>query len=426
MFGILRPCARHSCPRLHRAWRAHLCGLCLTLRDRHGQLARAATNYDGLVLSVLTEAQRPESTTRRVAGPCPLRGFRRAEVVSSQSEGARLAAATSLALASGKIRDHAADGDGAAGRRVSGAPLRLVAGSWTAAAGRGAGSIGFDTSVLDSVPERQAELEGTPGLSLLDLTEPTETAVAAAFAHTAVLARAPHNAGALREAGRFFGRIAHLLDAVEDLEEDLARGAYNPLVATGTPLSEARRLCDDALHGLRLAVADLDLEERHLAEALLLDEVRRAIARTFGHRTAPASVSAPNPLLAVLAGILTFFTCGLYRPPWSRLRNESWDNRCYADNCDGCCDCANCCRCCGSGHSSGHSSGGGADSGSGGGSPGDFGGGEMTADGGDFGGGSGGDFGGGDMSADVGADVGADGGCCDSCCCDCDCGCGCD
>nr|WP_285708444.1 DUF5685 family protein [Microtetraspora sp. NBRC 16547] len=396
MFGILRPCARHSCPRLHQAWRAHLCGMCLTLRDRHGQLARAATNYDGLVLSVLTEAQRPESTARRVAGPCPLRGFRRAEVVSSRAEGARLAAAVSLALASGKIRDHAADGDGTAGRRFAGAPLRLIAGSWTAAAGRGGGALGFDTSGLVSVPERQAERERTPGLSLLDLTEPTETAVAAAFAHTATLARTPHNAEALREAGRLFGRIAHLLDAVEDLDDDVARGAFNPLAATGTTLSEARRLCDDALHGLRLAVADLDLEERHLAEALLVDETRRAIARTFGHRALDPHTghptpehragAAPDPVRGALAGMLTFLTCGLYRPSWSRLRDESWDDRCYAgrcdgcDGCDGCCDCADCCgRCCGSGHGSGGGSG-----------------------------------------------AGEGGGCCDDCCCDCDCGCGCD
>jgi hypothetical protein len=38
---------------------AHLCGLCLTLRDLRGQNARFVTNYDGLLVSVLTEAQSP-------------------------------------------------------------------------------------------------------------------------------------------------------------------------------------------------------------------------------------------------------------------------------------------------------------------------------------------------------------------------------
>ena len=59
MFGMLRPCRNRLSPQLRTAWMAHLCGLCLALRDRHGHLARLVTNYDGLVLSALVEAQRP-------------------------------------------------------------------------------------------------------------------------------------------------------------------------------------------------------------------------------------------------------------------------------------------------------------------------------------------------------------------------------
>ncbi|WP_460365872.1 DUF5685 family protein, partial [Actinocorallia lasiicapitis] len=70
---------------------AHLCGMCLTLRDEHGQKARLVTNYDGLIVSVLTEAQSAEVSPRRGAGACALRGFKKADVVTAQAEGARLA-----------------------------------------------------------------------------------------------------------------------------------------------------------------------------------------------------------------------------------------------------------------------------------------------------------------------------------------------
>lgn len=102
MFGIVRPC-RHRLPEtLRTSWLAHLCGLCLALRDDHGQLARAATNDDGLIISVLVEAQtgtgadgsggtRRAAVSRRTAGPCPLRAMRTAPV--AMGEGARLAAA---------------------------------------------------------------------------------------------------------------------------------------------------------------------------------------------------------------------------------------------------------------------------------------------------------------------------------------------
>ncbi|MBP2705828.1 hypothetical protein JOL79_18610 [Microbispora sp. RL4-1S] len=362
MFGILQPCARHSCPSLHDAWRAHLCGLCLTLRDRHGQAARAATNYDGLILSVLTEAQIPGGAGRRKAGPCALRGFRSARVVPSGAAGARLAAVVSLSLAAGKIRDHAADRDGLAARPLSGAPLRGLAASWAAAARDGARAIGFDGAVLTEAADRQAALEAAPGRALLQLTEPTEEAVAAAFAHTAVLAGRPGNAESLREAGRHFGRIAHLLDAVEDLAADRARGAFNPLDATGTPVEEARLLCERSVHGLALAVRDLDLEDPHLVEALLRDETRRAVDRvpfTPGPPPGdfPDEVPGPGVTRKVVAGGATFLTCGLYRPPWSAQRHRPWHERCCLNDCDCSCDCADCCDCCRCSHGHGHGGG---------------------------------------------------------------------
>jgi hypothetical protein len=95
---------------------SHLCGLCLTLRDLHGHAARAVTNVDGLLVSVLVEAQAPRAARRRRAGPCALRAMRPATVMAADDPGARLAAAVSLVLAAGKTRDHVEDGDGMFGR----------------------------------------------------------------------------------------------------------------------------------------------------------------------------------------------------------------------------------------------------------------------------------------------------------------------
>ncbi|MEU3727114.1 DUF5685 family protein, partial [Streptomyces sp. NPDC031705] len=254
MFGIVRPCAHRLGERFKTEWMAHLCGLCLALRGDHGQFARIVTNYDGLLVSVLTEAQSgPLPGARRTAGPCPLRGMRTAPVANG--EGARLAAAVSLVLASAKVRDHVADRDGLLARAPIAAAARKVARGWDRAGARTGASLGFDTAVLVDAVDRQGGIEtlAGPGTPVLVVTEPTETATAAAFAHTAVLAGRPGNGPALAEAGRYFGRLAHLLDAVEDQAADALAGAWNPLTATGTSRAEARRLCDDALHGIRLA-----------------------------------------------------------------------------------------------------------------------------------------------------------------------------
>ncbi|MEV0093125.1 DUF5685 family protein [Streptomyces sp. NPDC050738] len=372
VFGIVRPCTHRLGEGLKAEWMAHLCGLCLALRGDHGQFARIVTNYDGLIVSVLTEAQAERSTGwRRTAGPCPLRGMRTAPV--AQGEGARLAAAVSLVLASAKVRDHVADRDGLLARRPVAAAARRVAAGWDRAGARTGAALGFDTSVLVDAVDRQTGIEelAGPGTSLLYVTEPTETATAAAFAHTAVLAGRPGNAAPLAEAGRLFGRLAHLLDAVEDRETDALSGAWNPLAVTGTDLAEARRLCDDALHGIRLALREVEFTEGRLAHVLLSHELRRSVDRAFGascaHQTPTPSPFGPPPppfggeppeptkgkrgLLAGCAVALGLCcTCKVccadeFEGPWSRKKRKGCCDDCGNCDCGGC-DCDGCDCCC--------------------------------------------------------------------------------
>ncbi|MER6126178.1 hypothetical protein ABT173_26855, partial [Streptomyces sp. NPDC001795] len=232
--------------------------------------------------------------------------------------------------------------------------------------------VGFDTAVLVDAVDRQVGIEALagPGTPILTVTEPTETATAAAFAHTAVLAGRPGNAEPLAEAGRLFGRLAHLLDAVEDRETDTASGAWNPITATGTSLEEARRLADDALHGIRLALREVEFEDGRLAHVLLAHELRRSVDRAFGTEScghAPEGAFGPPPQLdepptphkrgfltgcAVAVGLCC--TCQVccadeFEGPWSRKKREGWCNDCDCDcgDCGDCGDCCDCCNCCG-------------------------------------------------------------------------------
>lgn len=370
---------------------AHLCGLCLALRADHGQFARIVTNYDGLIVSVLTEAQTARTPEgRRTAGPCPLRAMRTAPI--AQGEGARLAAAVSLVLASAKVRDHVADRDGLLARRPVAAAARRVAAGWDRAGARTGAALGFDTALLVDAVDRQTGIETLAGFGtpLLTVTEPTETATAAAFAHTAVLAGKPQNAAPLAEAGRLFGRLAHLLDAVEDREADAASGAWNPLTATGTPLVEARRLCDDALHGVRLALREVEFTDGKLVHVLLAHELRRSVDRAFGTSSCshqegtglpapdasfgpppgnpygptpghpygppPGGPAAPPPpprnRRGLIAGCLVWaglactcqMCCGTFEDPWSREQRQS-----PCQSCGDCCEACSCCGDCGEG-----------------------------------------------------------------------------
>ncbi len=367
MFGIIRPCRNRMGAELRSAWLAHLCGMCLSLRDEHGHLSRLVTNYDGLMISAVVEAQ--TGLSRRSAGPCALRGMKSADVAIGA--GARLAASVSLVLASLKIHDHVDDGDGLAGR--AGWAGRAVAQRWAARGIGTAADLGFDASVMIDSVRRQSLVEAAAGLgsSVLVVTEPTETATGFAVAQTAVLAGRPGNVEPLREVGRLFGRVAHLVDAVEDLEEDRASGAWNPLPATGTSVQEAHRLCLDAVAGIRLALAEVEFVDGRLVHKLLVHELEESIVRVFGkrqrHQYPPGKPRWSDPGSGLWAyprlnwqprprgcfeGCGAFlYMCGTcqfccrdpFPGPWSDKRRDGCDpGPDCGPNCD--CDC-NCCPC---------------------------------------------------------------------------------
>ncbi|MCC3764876.1 DUF5685 family protein [Glycomyces sp. TRM65418] len=362
---MLAPCPSRTPDGLKPRWMGHFCGLCLELRDDAGQFARLTTNYDALALSVLVEAQQGDDAHGRNAGPCALRGMRRQRIATG--EGPRLAATASLLLASAKIRDHVEDGDGIAARPGARGLAGVTADRLRAKAALIGDSIGLPTAPLVAAIERQREVERACGAStpLTDVTAPTEAATAELFAHAAVLGGRPENAAPFRAAGAAFGRLAHLLDAADDFDEDAERGAWNPLAATGSGVEGARTLAKGALADMKAALASASLIDETMTGLLLDRYARHAVSKTFGstcatyrrperhhgsHHETRDDHYRPRRR-GFWAGLCSFAvlccTCQLccadhYEGPWSGRPREG----CCRDACD-CCECCNCCSCCG-------------------------------------------------------------------------------
>ncbi|MBF6425353.1 regulator [Nocardia cyriacigeorgica] len=383
MFGLLKPCA-HSAAKYGvdpGQWQAHMCGLCLGLRDGHGQLARSATNTDAIVLSMLTEAQLDGPGERTTAGRCALRGMRRAQVATADSKGIMLASTASLLLGSAKIRDHVDDRDTAALTRR---PMTTMSTRWADAARRQARLIGFDVEPLVAALDSQSDRERRAHLLTLDeLTEPTQLCVAEFFAHSAVLADRPDNIAPLREAGKHFGHIAHLADAIEDYESDLERGRFNPLAATGTGMPQAYDLLHQSDSHLRAAIAATDLGEQPAVRWMLLDPLHALVrrigrgagvvahacsvapresaesrhGRRTGTRHRPPTRRRPGigeAIPAVLGIYCTGYACCAdHTNPCTGERQPAWWKENLGNCCDGIDCCSNCGSCCGGGEGGG-------------------------------------------------------------------------
>jgi hypothetical protein len=288
MFGVVHACRETLGDELIEQWRAHLCGLCLSLRDSRGQLSRALTNTDAVMLSVLVEAQQAAPVSRTGAGPCPLRGMRTAQVVPADAVAARLGATASMTLAAGKAGDLLAEREYAlaastlktrAGGMLAG-PLRRAA-----LADRPMAESVHALEILDDLAQQGAvESEVSLGDDLLSVTGATSRAAGRIFASSAVLAGRPENEETLREIGAAFGSLAHLLDAVEDLEADRRSGSFNPIIATGTPVPAVRRECARLVRRIRIGFDRLILTDGRLVRALLVGGTHSALHKAFGSR----------------------------------------------------------------------------------------------------------------------------------------------
>lgn len=296
MFGVVHACRQTLGDELIEQWRAHLCGLCLSLRDSRGQWSRAMTNTDAVLLSVLVEAQQASPVERSGAGPCPLRGMRTAQVVPADAVAARLGATASLTLAAGKAGDVLAERE----YELAGSTLR------TRALGRMAGPLRraalADVAMAESVHANdilddlahQGEVESQVrrGDSVLTATTPTARAAGRIFASSAILAGRPENEEGLRDIGEAFGSLAHLLDAVQDLETDRTAGSFNPIIATGTALPTVRHEATTLVRRIRLSFDRLAVTDGRLARALLVDGTHSALHKAFG---SAAGASWPTP-----------------------------------------------------------------------------------------------------------------------------------
>jgi hypothetical protein len=288
------------------------CGVCLALGRRHGQLARLATGYDAALLAALVEAQQA-APPPRVGHGCPLRPGFRGAVADPAGPGARYGAAAALLIASARVADDLADGEGAA--RLPG----------VAAIGRAAGrraaadltALGLDPAPLLGAAAAQPALEAAAP-DVTAAAEPTARACAAAFAATAALAGAPANAGPLGLAGRAYGRIIYLVDAVRDRRADAARGRFNPLHDDTAPLPLFQRWHGELLGALGAAA----LPRPQLVRALLDGGLSRAW-RAAQSATHPMGRRAPE------------------RQSWW----QGWCEGCgsCADGCSCCCECGRCC-----------------------------------------------------------------------------------
>ena len=215
MFGYVRPAAQRLTEEQQQRYEGAYCGLCHTLGRRYGLAGRMILNYDLTFLAMLLSEGAVERCTKRclihpVKGrPCACGG-----------SAFELAADMSIILTWWQIQDGIADHGFFGGLKYRAASLLLRRAYRKARALRPA----FDESTRRHL-EKLSELE-KENCPSLDAAADTFARLLADAAHEVAQ---PVKRRVLEQMLYHLGRWVYLVDAADDLKNDVKTGSYNPL-----------------------------------------------------------------------------------------------------------------------------------------------------------------------------------------------------
>lgn len=211
-------------------YEAYYCGLCRTLKERHGNLGRLTLSYDMtfllILLTSLYEPQEKRGKGRCAAHPVKARGYARSDLSNYVAD-------MNIALAYHKAGDDWVDERSKAGL----AQLKLLAGAYGRVAKEYPDKCAHIARCLAEISE--IERANDPRVDLP--ANLTASMLGEIFAYRDDMWRTP-----LRKAGEELGRFIYLMDAYDDLPGDMEKRRYNPLI----PLREREdfeALCLDGL-----------------------------------------------------------------------------------------------------------------------------------------------------------------------------------
>lgn len=216
MYGYVRPDKGQLKVSEYERYRGVYCGLCHVLKQRYGPVCRFLVNYDFTFLAMLLEERESVEPERK---RCPYHPLRRTACPGCGS-GLEAAADCTVILAWWKLRDGVSDKGfwGSLGCRIACALLKRHY--------KKAASLrpSFAASAVVNM-KALVRLEA----SACDSVDAVADCFANLLCHAADTAEDSGRSRILRELLYHLGRIVYILDAVDDLEEDVRRGQYNPL-----------------------------------------------------------------------------------------------------------------------------------------------------------------------------------------------------
>ena len=218
MFGYIKPAKAELKVKEWEAYQGIYCGLCKQLARRYGWFARMTLNYDFVFLAVLDMALR-EKQIHFCREHCVVHPLKK-RTCCRPNESLELCCDVAMLLTCHKLEDDLHD-EGFLKRTMVRLILPFARRDYRKAAA-------FRPELAQKLREqmqRQQQLEDGHCANVDQAAEPTACLMGQVLSS---LSEDPMRRRVLERLGYLLGRFVYLIDALDDWDEDTAKGRYNP------------------------------------------------------------------------------------------------------------------------------------------------------------------------------------------------------
>ncbi len=280
MFGYVKPHVPLLRVADYEYYKAAYCSLCRYMGRECGALSRLTLSYDITFLSLLRLYLTGERATIE-RHPCAFSPV--LKNMLSKTEAVSYCAACGGVLAALKNEDDIADERG--GKRLLAKLIRPVTKSWTRRVEKNWGTLVKRTqNGLDAFYAVENE---SRDLSIIDgKLDGAADAFGALLGELVASGLEDENYEIAKQIGKHIGRWVYFVDAIDDMQEDIKKGRYNPIISAygGRMPNEDERLtlscllgaeCNSALSFLSLSESDTDSPEYRIIENTICESMPR-------------------------------------------------------------------------------------------------------------------------------------------------------
>ncbi|HCC34129.1 MAG TPA: hypothetical protein DEQ02_00220 [Ruminococcaceae bacterium] len=261
MFGYIKANKPEMRVKEYELYKAVYCSLCRELGRGYGPAARLTLSYDFTFLGVLLLAMEKDCP-RFVKRRCAFNPLVKCNRTKNKSESLEFTSAVAMCMIYYKLLDDIEDSGfwGSVGKR-------LVYPLFALARRRAKKKYPEVDEIIGRAMKKQSEIERGSFEGTDRAGDPSAGALAEIFA-----LRAPDDTSkrVLYSLGYCIGKWVYLIDALDDIEDDLARGGYNPIA-----LKYGLKPGDDLKTAKLETIATLNVCVQQAGAALELLDIKR-------------------------------------------------------------------------------------------------------------------------------------------------------